>query len=131
MEVDALSRIEWVEQSSLIVRATLLSNKESYDPFPNLPPQLMLQSIVDSSPGITERQWREEQQNDIEIGPVLELIRNGKLHGYKLQGNESSGTKILLRYKGDLILKRGLLYRKILMKNHKEGTLQFVLPSSF
>ena len=41
----------------------------------------------------------------------MELIRNGKLHGFKLQGNESSGTKILLRYKGDLILKRGLLYR--------------------
>ena len=80
----------------------------------------MLQSIVDSSPGNTERQWREEQQNDIEIGPVMELKRNGKLHGYKLQGNESSGTKILLRYKGDLILKRGLLYRKILLKNHKE-----------
>ena len=70
----------------------------------------MLQTVVESSPGITDKQWREEQQNDEDIGPVLQLARDGKLQNYRLQGNESPGTKILLRYKGDLVLKRGLLY---------------------
>ena len=120
VEVDALSRIEWVEQNSLLVRAALISNAKCYDPFLNLPPQLMLQTVVESSPGITDKQWREEQQNDEDIGPVLQLARDGKLQNYRLQGNESPGTKILLRYKGDLILKRGLLYRRVLLKNHTE-----------
>ena len=75
VQADALSRIEWVKQDTLVVKACLLSGAWDYNQFPNIPPELMSQTIVDNSWGITEAQWREEQANDEDIGPVVELVR--------------------------------------------------------
>ena len=41
---------------------------------------------------------------------------------------DSSGIQILLKYRKDLFLKNGLLYRKVMLKNHSEHISQFVLP---
>ena len=38
---------------------------------------------------------------------------------------------VLLKYKQDLLIKNGLLYRKAKLKNHDSVVNQFVLPKSF
>ena len=44
---------------------------------------------------------------------------------------DSSGMEVLLKYRKDLFLKNGLLYRKVMLKNHSEPISQFVLPKNF
>ena len=39
--------------------------------------------------------------------------------------------RILLKYHKDLLTKNWLLYWKVLLKNHPEPILQFVLPKGF
>ena len=38
---------------------------------------------------------------------------------------------VLLKYRKDLFLKNGLLYQKVMLKNHSEPRFQFVLPKNF
>ena len=42
-----------------------------------------------------------------------------------------SGIQILLKYRKDLFLKNGLLYQKVMFKNHSGPKSQFVLPKTF
>ena len=44
---------------------------------------------------------------------------------------DSSGMQILLKYRKDLFLKNGLLYRKVMFKNHSEPISQSFLPKNF
>ena len=39
--------------------------------------------------------------------------------------------RVLLKYQKDLMMKEGLLYRKILLKGHDKPIAQFVLPKHF
>ena len=43
----------------------------------------------------------------------------------------SSGVRVLLKYHKDLFLRNGLVYQKVMLKNHQEPISQFVLPKSF
>ena len=44
---------------------------------------------------------------------------------------DSSGIRFLLKYRKDLFLKNGLLYQKVMLKNHPGPIPQFVLPKNF
>ena len=44
---------------------------------------------------------------------------------------DSSELHVLLKYCKDLLLKNGLLYQKVLLKNHQEPISQFVLLKGF
>ena len=44
---------------------------------------------------------------------------------------DSSAICVLLKYRKDLILKNGLLYRKTNLKNHPELVVQFALPKRY
>ena len=44
---------------------------------------------------------------------------------------DSSGMQVLLKYRKDLFLNNGLLYQKVMLKNHSEPISQFVLPKNF
>ena len=44
---------------------------------------------------------------------------------------DSSRMQVLLKYRKDLFLKNGLLYQKVMLKNHFEPISQFVLPKNF
>ena len=73
---DELSRINWTEQQVIVVKACLMSGPGDYKQFLNLPPETILQnSVMESSPGITVSEWREEQNNNIDIGPVVRLVK--------------------------------------------------------
>ena len=43
---------------------------------------------------------------------------------------DSSGMLVLLNYRKDLFIKNGLLYQKVMLKNHSEPIFQFVLPKN-
>ena len=44
---------------------------------------------------------------------------------------DSLGIQIHLKYRKDLFLKNGLLYQKVMLKNHSGPVSQFVLPKNF
>ena len=58
----------------------------------------------------------------------LKLASLGK---YVAKEMDSSGVQVLLKYRKDLFLKNGLLYWKMMLKNHSELMFQFVLPKNF
>ena len=130
VEADALSQIEWTLQNPLVVKACLLTGAGDGD-LPNPPLGMMSSNLVNPSPGITETQWKEEQANDESIGLILKLMKTCQLFKYKCKSEDPIGMKILLKYKNSLLLRKGLLYRKVQLKQHEEPILQFVLPSSF
>ena len=50
------------------------------------------------------------------------------MKNYVAKETDSSGTQVLLKYRKDLFLKNGLLYQKVVLKNHSGPVFQFVLP---
>ena len=93
--------------------------------------KIYMKQLVSSLAGkMTKTQWKQEQLQDPEIGPVLKLIMEKKHLQYKVKKNDNPGSKILLRFKEHLKLVEGLLYRKWLYKS-KVVYLQFVLPTTY
>ena len=72
-----------------------------------------------------------EQHEDLDIGATIQLLKTGKLGKYVAKEMDSSGMRVLLKYRKDLFLKNGLLYQKVMLKNHSELIFQFVLPKNF
>ena len=87
--------------------------------------------MVDSSPKLTNKDWIREQPEDTSIGPIIQLLKCDILKNYVVKELDSSDKHVLMRYGKDLVLKDGLLYWKVLLKNHQEPILQFVLPHNF
>ena len=115
---------------SLVVKAMLQSklvmNVEILDVNPQ---QKVVQKslVVDSSPKLTNNDWIREQFEGPNISSIIQLLKFEKLKSYFAKELGSSGLSVLLKYRKDLIMRNGLLYRKVLLKNHPEPILQFVL----
>ena len=139
---DSLSRIPWGNlfyHTSLdfnVVKAVI--DKGEVNTTACLEPdvleeKLMLQvhQLVGNLAGkMMKQQWKTKQENDDEIVLVLNLVRKGKHLQYQIRKTDDSGSKILLRFRDNLRLVDGLLYRKWVYK--KEVVyLQFVLPKTF
>ena len=90
----------------------------------------MKQLVSNLAGKMTKSQWKQEQLEDPEIGPVLRLVQEKKHLQYKTTKEDPSGVKIILRFRDDLKLIDGLLYRKWVHKNEL-SYLQFVLPTSY
>ena len=71
-----------------------------------------------------------EQQNDPEIGPVLQLVVANRHLQYKYQKDDNPSSKIILCFRDNLKLVDGLLYHKWVYKD-EITYLQFVLPCDF
>ena len=94
-------------------------------------PKIFMKQLVSKLAGkMTKVQWRTEQQEDPEIGPVLQLVLTNKHLQYKFRKEDNSGSKIILRFRDNLKLVDGLLYRKWVYKD-EITYLQFVLPCEF
>ena len=74
---------------------------------------------IDTTPKMSTDNWIQEQANDGDIGPVVELVRQGKHLQYTCKEGDPSGMRVLLKYKQDLFIKNGLLYRKTKLKNQQ------------
>ena len=96
------------------------------------PVKFLLKSmIVDSTLKLTRDDWIKEQIADTDIGKVTQLLKTNKLNKYVALETDSLGIQVLLKYRKNLFLKNGLLYRRVTLKNHLEPVTQFVLPKRF
>ena len=74
-------------------------------------PKINMKQLVSKLAGkMTKTQWKKEQQQDPEIGLVLQLVVANKHLQYKLQKDDNPGTRIILHFKDNLKLVDGLLY---------------------
>ena len=78
-------------------------------------------------PGMTPLQWCQAQAKDPAIHHIVDSIQNKTLRHLKLQGGMTSELKALIRLKRQLILKQGILYRRITSVDAK-SRLQLILP---
>ena len=139
---DSLSRILWENlfyQDSLdfnVVKADI--DKGEINTTTCIEPEvleekltLQVHQLVDSLTGkMMKQQWKHEQESDSKIAPVLNLVKQNKHLQYYIQKTDEAGSKILLRFRDNLHLVDGLLYRKWVYKEEMVY-LQFVLPKSF
>ena len=94
-------------------------------------PKIYMKQLVSKLAGkISKSQWKSEQQSDPKIGLVLKLVTANQHLQYKFQKDDNPSSRIILRFRDNLKLVDGLLYRKWIYKN-KITYLQFVLPCSF
>ena len=139
VEADALSRIPWENTlvnhlAPLIVNTMLQSKLETKVGITGEYSQLNViqrSMVVDSMPKVTHDDWVKEQREDSDVGLLVQLLKSDKLERYVAREMDSSGIRVLLKYRKDLFLKNGLLYQKVMLKNHSEPISQFVLPRNF
>ena len=139
LEADALSMIPWentqVDHLEPLIVQTMLQSKletemgvpEKYSPLNVIQKEM----LVNNTPKLAQHEWAREQHEDIDIGAITQLLKTGKLGRYIAKEKDSSGMLVLLKYMKDLFLKNGLLYWKVMLKNHSEQISQFVLPKDF
>ena len=139
---DSLSRIPWEnamfndEVDYNVVKAVV--HKGAVNTFGTIEPELIyddpkifMRQIVSRLAGkMTKAQWKIEQQEDPEIRPVLQLVSTDRHLQYKFQKDNNPGSKIILRFRDNLKLVDGLLYRKWVYKD-EITYLQFILPCEF
>ena len=139
VEADALPRIIWentqVDHLEQVIVHTMLQSKlEAEMGIPEEYSQLNIiqkEMLVNSTPELTHHEWVKEQYEDLDIGATIQLLKTGKLGKYMAKEMDSSGMRVLLKCRKDLFLKNGLLYQKVMLKNHSELISQFVLPKNF
>ena len=131
-EADALFRIKWQHEDDVQVKTILArgSNTDTTIPLGINSNNVHCSNMqVNSTPKLTQEDWIKEQSNK-DIGPVIELVRQGKHLQYTFKEGDSSGMRVLLKYKQDLFIRNGLLYWKVKLKNHDFIINQFVLPKT-
>ena len=139
VEVDALSclpcRSTQMERVEPLVAKAMLQSKiepgtdisEEY-----LPKEILLKSMaIDTMPILNPRDWIKEQMGDVNIYKILQLLESNQLSTYKAQEIDLWTVRVLLKYRKNLMLRNGLLYRRANLKNHRELVVQFVLPKKF
>ena len=118
----------------LIVHTMLQSKLETEMGIPEECSQLNViqkEMLVNSTAKLTHHEWVKEQHEDVDISATIQLLKTGKLGKYVTKETDSSVMRVLLKYRKDLFLKNGLLYQKVMLKNHSELISQFVLPKNF
>ena len=139
---DSLSRIPWEGTTFSdtmdynVVKAMI--NKGEANTLATLEPDIIfpdltiqMHQVVSTLAGkLSRSDWKKEQLNDLEIGPVLKLIRAKKHLQYKFVKEDNTGFRTIMRFRMDLRVVDDLLYRKWLYRN-EIAYLQFVLPTSF
>ena len=138
VDMDVLSIIPWEWEEALytldavVVKAIFSRGYNGDSSIPEIPPytiSVVIESLVgDSTTKLSKHDWKMEQQADPDIGPIITLINNKALLQYVAKEGDSSRKRVLLKYWKDLMMKEGLLYRKVLLKVHEQPIAQFVFP---
>ena len=69
--------------------------------------RMLLKSMtIDTMPKLTQQDWVKEQMEDVDIHKIVQLLKSNQLSTYKAQEIDSLATRVLLRYRKDLILKK-------------------------
>ena len=80
------------------------------------------QMHVNMEPKKSKSEWVKLQKEDPDIGPIVDLLKLNKLSQYTAKEADTSGMRVLLKYRQDLILKDGLLYRTTEIKRTKDDS---------
>ena len=89
------------------------------------------QTVPHLEPKLSTADWRREQLSDLDSSFILQLVEKKEHLQYKLANIDSQGARTLLKYRKDLVIKNGLLYKKAQLKHNDQSIMQFVLPSDF
>ena len=130
-DADALSRIDWSREPVTCMEPEEI-NAIAQAIESAIPPCEVFCGTVEvpepaETPGImTEEQWVELQGKDKHIGPIIEAIETG-------EGPDSPSpeTELLWKQRSQLLIRRGLLFKKIQTRTQKDESLQFILPKDF
>ena len=149
---DALSRNPWDMQVDTTIVNSIINEErstqtplyESYGPNTNLlhpkvviakkgyvtgivPPELERAKAT----MMTREDWIAVQKQDPVLNQLITLIKSKTLGHRKHHANDSSELKSMLRIKNQLILRKGLLFRKMKKGNQEGSVLEFVVPRKF
>ena len=80
---------------------------------------------------LTNQEWKQEQRSDPDICEIIQLLENNQLLNYKTKGADMQNVRIYLKYRKDVVIRNGLLYRKMKLKNYDMVVFQFVLPNTY
>ena len=67
---------------------------------------------------LSTNDWVREQSADVDIGPVVELVKSSQHLQHTCKERDLSRMCVLLKYKQGLFLRNNLLYRRVKLKNH-------------
>ena len=135
-DADALSRINWQSVSPEIIKATM--DLAQVDRTLILDPEVRGQKPADApfvmkslKLGDATRKWKRRQNEDPEIKKIIQLLQEGEWSTYKYSKNEPDAMKSYVKVRADLELEKGLLYRRLRLKDHDTDTYQFVVPVKY
>ena len=134
VEADALSRVKWDHDDAVVIKAILAKgfNAGTAIPHPFDSKLVHIGNVeLDGVPKLNNDVWIREQKEDVDIGPGVELVKNGHHLQYTCKEGDSSRMHMLVKYKQDLLLQHNLLYCRVRLKNHDSVINQFVLPKTF
>ena len=117
----------------LVIKAILLrgNNMDTTTPEPFETTILAKNIQLVGAPEISNQDWKQEQGRDKDIGPVVELIKQKRHLQYTCKEGDPLDMRVILKYKQDLEMKNGLLYRKVKLQNHGRVIHQFILPENY
>ena len=79
---------------------------------------------------MTREDWIASQKQDPVLNQLITLIKSKTLGHRKHHTNNSSELKSMLRIKNQLILRKGLLFRKMKRGNQEGSVLELLFPKS-
>ena len=135
VDADALSHMRWPEAIDIDTQSVHAVCKGVQAPHGKVETLCQGAQVVDAlnpentPPGMTPLQWCQVQAKDPAIHHIVDSIQNKALKHLKIQGDMPSELKALIRLKKKLLLKQGVLYRRISLVDAKPR-LQLILPPS-
>ena len=134
IEADALSRVKWKHDDAVVIKAILARgfNADTTIPHPFDSKTVKIGNVdLTWVPKLNTNDWVKEQEADVDIGPVVGIVKSNQHVQYTCKEGDSSRMPVLLVYKQDLFIRNNLLYRRVKLKNHDSVINQFVLPKTF
>ena len=135
MDADTLSHIRWHEAIDIDTQTVHAVCKGVQAPHGKVETLCQGAQAVDAlcqdnaSPGMTPLQWCQAQAKDPAIQQIVNNIQNKTMKHLKIQGDMSSDLKALIWLKKQLLLKQGVLYRRVTPSDARPR-LQLILPPS-
>ena len=77
------------------------------------------------------RKWIRRQNEDPEIGKIIDLIQSEGWGSYRYSKQEPDSMKCYVKVRNELEMENGLLYHRIRLKDHDEDSYQFVVPVKY
>ena len=132
---DTLSRIDWRSVMAEEVKATMdlaqvdrtviVEPSVFEDTLENVP---IMKSLQTKS--VTNK-WQQRQKQDPEIRAIVQMIKEDNWEHYRYSKKDPESMKSYVKVRNELMLHRGLLYRKLRLKNRDKDTYQFVVSTEF